>query len=104
MYPELQVQVEHGNPEVVGHSNPLLGNPVFLDREAWKRGPTRHAIFRHSMIGCVLGRQRDSIRNGYSSEPYAQYFTLPPLVRADSARTLDCPRTVLGLCSDTGLS
>ena len=27
---------------------------------------------------------------------FGQYFTLPPLVRVDSARTLGLPRTVLG--------
>ena len=31
----------------------------------------------------------------------AQYFTLPPRIRADSARTLGRPRTVLGLSSDS---
>ena len=30
-----------------------------------------------------------------------QYFTLPPRIRADSARTLGHPRTVLGLSSDS---
>ena len=45
----------------------------------------------HARKGAGLGN------NAVSTVGNLQYFTLPPLVRADSARTLDCPRTLLGL-------